>query len=554
MAYHCVVFGCSNGSYRLSKWKSSSCEKHIGILHQSCGCEPPFQLFPFPTALKENEKRQKWILMVNREGKTKHSKFEPTLNSRVCSDHFKGGKPTPKQPIPTEKLGYDSKRRESLLSPSTTRRAGNKRKALENQPPSSSKLLSSFPVLSSTSNSASTNFFTIRYPPKASVHQTDSSKSSSIPPSLTPDCDKCDEIQKPLQPSESFKLNTPTIIRNMSKNIKSKIVLAIMREKKSVVEMSKNIKKPLYTELLKDDKKCIFYTNIPKLKMFDAIHDIVKPLVRNRFHRKSLIKKSKVKCATPKKCGRQRILNSKDEFLLTMMKLRLGLFFEDLGDRFGVSKSTASKIFQNWIRALSVSLSSIIFLPSDEQKIWNSTPKRFRKFPRLNGIIDCTEVFIETPKGLEFQRATWSEYKHHNTIKYLVSVLPNSSISFVSEPYTGAISDKAIVNSTKFLETLPPHCSLMTDKGFSNIGQECADKNIHLIVPPGKRGTSQMTPEEVKKTSEIAKTRILVEQVIRRIKTFQILAQEIPISLLRHLNDIMIVCSAISNCREPIMK
>ena len=255
---------------------------------------------------------------------------------------------------------------------------------------------------------------------------------------------------------------------------------------------------------------------------------------------------------TPQKRGKLRTLDSRDEFLLTLMKLRLGLLFEDLGDRFGVTKSCASKIFQCWIRALSKSLASMIFMP-DEEKIRGTTPPRFQKFSRLNGIIDCSEIFIETPKSLELQSATWSEYKHHNTVKILISILPNSFIAYVSEPFTGRISDKAIVNETGFLDLLPPHSSLMADKGF-NISAECAAHSIYLIVPPGRRGTSQMTPGEVKKTSEIAKVRILVEQVIRRLKTFRILSGEVPISLLRHLEDIVIVCSALSNLRSPIMK
>ena len=46
--------------------------------------------------------------------------------------------------------------------------------------------------------------------------------------------------------------------------------------------------------------------------------------------------------------------------------------------------------------------------------------------------------------------------------------------------------------------------------------------------------------------------RILVEQVIRRLKTFQIVSNEIPLSLLSHVNDILIVCSALCNFKEPL--
>ena len=61
-----------------------------------------------------------------------------------------------------------------------------------------------------------------------------------------------------------------------------------------------------------------------------------------------------------------------------------------------------------------------------------------------------------------------------------------------------------------------------------------------------------MTPAEVSKTSAIAKVRILVEQIIRRIKTFKILANELPMSMLENVNDIMLICAALCNFKEPM--
>ena len=91
----------------------------------------------------------------------------------------------------------------------------------------------------------------------------------------------------------------------------------------------------------------------------------------------------------------------------------------------------------------------------------------------------------------------------------------------------------------------------MGDKGF-NISKECAERCINFITPPGKGGTSQMTPAEISKTTSIAKNRILVEQVIRRMKTFQILGNELPITLLCHADDILIICAALCNFKSPI--
>ena len=99
-------------------------------------------------------------------------------------------------------------------------------------------------------------------------------------------------------------------------------------------------------------------------------------------------------------------------------------------------------------------------------------------------------------KSLKLRSATWSEYKHHNTVKFLVCVAPNSSIIYVSEGYIGRISDKALTKDSDFFYEIQPFCSIMPDKGF-NLFDECAGRNITVIVPPSKRGTSQMSARQV---------------------------------------------------------
>ena len=61
-----------------------------------------------------------------------------------------------------------------------------------------------------------------------------------------------------------------------------------------------------------------------------------------------------------------------------------------------------------------------------------------------------------------------------------------------------------------------------------------------------------MTASEVSKTSAIAKVRIIVKQVIRKIKTFKVLTTELSISLLWNVDDIVLVRAAICNFKEPM--
>ena len=97
------------------------------------------------------------------------------------------------------------------------------------------------------------------------------------------------------------------------------------------------------------------------------------------------------------------------------------------------------------------------------------------------------------------------------------------------------------------------YSTIMADKGF-NIEDECLWYDLSLYAPPGKRGTYQMAPSELIKTNKIANTRILVEQVIRQVKTFKMLVNELPISLIRHIDDMLVICCALVNLKPSIFR
>ena len=136
---------------------------------------------------------------------------------------------------------------------------------------------------------------------------------------------------------------------------------------------------------------------------------------------------------------------------------------------------------------------------------------------------------------------------HGQNINITTLKFVNSGITFISKAHTGRLSDKKITLDSGFLDLFT---TIMADKGF-NLTDECTARNIYFEVPPGKRGATQMTPAQLSKTSSIAKVCILVEQVIRCLKTFRIFSNEIT-SLLKHINGMFIVCAAICNFKKPL--
>ena len=99
-----------------------------------------------------------------------------------------------------------------------------------------------------------------------------------------------------------------------------------------------------------------------------------------------------------------------------LMKLRQGMLTEDIADRFDISTGLASNIITTWAKAASAVLKPMIFVP-DKEVIYKILPNQFKSMPGIQSILDDTKVFIETPKNLDLQKVTWSDYKHHNTAK-----------------------------------------------------------------------------------------------------------------------------------------
>ena len=116
----------------------------------------------------------------------------------------------------------------------------------------------------------------------------------------------------------------------------------------------------------------------------------------------------------------QKSLSKKDEFLMVLTRLRLGLMNEDLA-YFGISTGSASNIFTIWINLLSKVLGHCMLTWLPKESVQENLPAIFGKagHSKTRCIIDCTEVFIERPMSLHAQAVTWSNYKSHNTFKVL---------------------------------------------------------------------------------------------------------------------------------------
>ena len=91
------------------------------------------------------------------------------------------------------------------------------------------------------------------------------------------------------------------------------------------------------------------------------------------------------------------------------------------------------------------------------------------------------------PSDLVLQSSSWSNYKHHNTAKFLVACTPNGAISFISPVYLGSIPDPELTKVSGFLERVAPGISMMADREFT-IRDLLSAIGPDLNLPPFLRG------------------------------------------------------------------
>ncbi|KAJ8679195.1 hypothetical protein QAD02_014982 [Eretmocerus hayati] len=112
------------------------------------------------------------------------------------------------------------------------------------------------------------------------------------------------------------------------------------------------------------------------------------------------------------------------------------------------------------------------------------------RYHDVRSIIYCFETEIEKPSNSVHQALTWSDYKGCNTKTYLINILGDGLITYISKGAPGRCNDMAIVLNCGYLDKLTPNSRVLADRGLKE---------------------------------QIARLRIHVERAINRIRSFQIL-------------------------------
>ena len=166
---------------------------------------------------------------------------------------------------------------------------------------------------------------------------------------------------------------------------------------------------------------------------------------------------------------------------------------------------------------------------------------------------------MNRPTGLMARAQTWSNYKHHNTVKFLIGISPQGSITL--KGWGGRVSDHHLTEQCGILDHLLPGDLVLVDRGFNvheAAGLYCAEVKLPLFT----KGKKQLTKFEVDKARQLSRVRIHVERVIGLLRQkYKILRSILPINLIMCKNGeecstidkIATICSALCNCCDSVV-
>ncbi|XP_063077454.1 uncharacterized protein LOC134467525 [Engraulis encrasicolus] len=300
-----------------------------------------------------------------------------------------------------------------------------------------------------------------------------------------------------------------------------------------------------------DDGQMSFYTGFPDYDTFKAVYMTLQPTATNMVGWSQAQRLKQTEVQVTRQAFNIPKLATMDQFFLFLCCLRQGFAEQDLAVRFGVSQSTVSRICVTWANYLYFMLGSLPIWPS-KATVDECMPTCFRNtYPDTRVILDCTEIYVQMPSLKVLKSKIYSHYKGNPTFKGLIGIAPSGEVSFVSDLYTGSISEKEITELSGILAMLEEGDLVMADKGFL-IKEMLSKLNVSLVTPPFLGPSGTFNADEVTETQTVARLRIHVERAIRRIKEFHIFDGVIPMTLVGSVNQMWAVSAMLTNFQGPL--
>lgn len=224
--------------------------------------------------------------------------------------------------------------------------------------------------------------------------------------------------------------------------------------------------------------------------------------------------------------------------------------YDDLGSRFGLSKSAAFDNIERHFPRVRKALARLGVLPYRTFHNVEEFKEIFEDIEEI--IIDVTERQCQRPQNPEQQKEVYSGKKRRPTYKNTIISTLQKYILFIGLTFTGHNHDYKMLKSefpTK--EAWFEHFRVFVDLGYQGIVKDYGGEKI--LIPHKKPRKSKnnpnpcLTDEQKQYNKELSKTRILIENAISGMKRFNILVHAFRNKKPNFIDDVIVLCAGLWN-------
>ncbi|KAJ8014743.1 hypothetical protein DPEC_G00018890 [Dallia pectoralis] len=281
-----------------------------------------------------------------------------------------------------------------------------------------------------------------------------------------------------------------------------------------------------------------------------AFWRLLEPATSRMIRVTSVARESSASVAEKTTSNRSTKLLPIDELFLFLNYLSTGCTQRELGHRFNIHRTTASRIITTWANFLYCVLGALCIWMTPEE-ITANLPTEFKEYADTQVIVDCTELRCQSPSSLVLQSEVYSHYKSHCTFKAMIGMAPHGPLTFVSALYGCSISDRELFRLSGIIPLLSPDMAVMVDKGFRV--ENLVPGKLHR--PAFRSNKEQMAAQDVLETQSIARMRVHVERLIRRVKENKRFDTVIPLSISGSISQLFTVACILCNYQNgPLVK
>ncbi|XP_013393134.1 uncharacterized protein LOC106160908 [Lingula anatina] len=250
-----------------------------------------------------------------------------------------------------------------------------------------------------------------------------------------------------------------------------------------------------------------------------------------------------------------RSLTKEAQFMLCLIKLKMNYTIQDIAYQLDVSHVTVYRHFYSTLNLLHQRLGFIVKWP-DRETLTASMPATFKEDfgDKVLFVFDSFELSVEKPNAHISKVCGFSSNTCPDTVKYLIGISPQGTVTCVSESCNFETSDRQIAEESGMLDNFQPGDFVMIDKRFSTDTAESF--NLYQAELAGTTsGKIQLCPLDVKKKRKIAGLKIRTGRLIGLICSKFKIFDNIPAEYLKvrsgesepNIDKILKICCCLTN-------